>query len=70
MFHTLSHYVEVLAITKFKICQCIRMIDSPNLMLAKVSRYTVYYENSSKSMCTFNLWLLRSIGLLTLHRQC
>ena len=40
LFHTLSHYVE--AIAKFKIRQCILMTDSPNLMLAKVSRYTVY----------------------------
>ena len=29
-------------ITKFKTCQCIRMTDSTNLLLAKVSRYTVH----------------------------
>ena len=39
--HTLSHYAEALAITKFKIHQCILMTDLPNLMLAKVSRYMV-----------------------------
>ena len=41
LFHTLSHYAEALAIAKFKIRQCIVMTDSPNLMLTKVSRYTV-----------------------------
>ena len=44
LFHTLSLYVEVLAIAKFKIHQCIPMTDSPNLMLAKVSCYTVYHR--------------------------
>ena len=34
-------YAEALAIAKFKIHQCILKTDSPNLMLAKVSRYTV-----------------------------
>ena len=43
LFHTLLHYAEVLAITNFKICQYIPMTDSPNLMLAKVSRYMVYH---------------------------
>ena len=32
---------EFLSIAKFKIRQCICMTDSPNLMLTKVSRYTV-----------------------------
>ena len=41
IFHTLSHYAEVLAVAKFKIRQYILMTDSPNLMLAKASRYTV-----------------------------
>ena len=40
--HTLSLYAEGLAIAKFKICQCILMTDSPNLMLTKVSHYMVY----------------------------
>ena len=35
-------YAEALAIAKFKIHQCILMTGSPNLMLAKVSCYTVY----------------------------
>ena len=38
---TLLHYAEVLTITKFKLRQCIMKTDSPNLMLTKVSRYTV-----------------------------
>ena len=42
LFHTLLHYAEALAITKFKIRQRILMTDLPNLMLAKVSCYTVY----------------------------
>ena len=33
--------MEVLAIAKFKFADCILMTDLPNLMLAKVSRYTV-----------------------------
>ena len=41
LFHTLLHYAEVLVIAKFNIRQCILMTDSSNLMLAKVSRYTV-----------------------------
>ena len=32
----------MLAIAKFKIRQCILMSDSPNLMLAKISHYTVF----------------------------
>ena len=44
LFHTLSHYAEALMITKFKIHQHIRGTDSSNLMLAKVSRYTVHYQ--------------------------
>ena len=35
------HYAEALTITKFKICQWILVAGSPNLMLAKVSCYTV-----------------------------
>ena len=35
------HYVEGLVIVKFKICQYILITDLPNLMLTKVSRYTV-----------------------------
>ena len=46
IFHTLLHYAEALAIAKFKVCQCILMTDSPNLMLAKVSRYTVFGNTS------------------------
>ena len=42
--HTLSLYAEALVIAKFKTRQCILMTDSPNLMLAEVSRYTVYEE--------------------------
>ena len=41
--HALSHYAEVLVIANFKIHQCIQMTDSLNLMLPKVSRYTVVY---------------------------
>ena len=41
-FTILSLYEETLAITKFKIRQCILMTYLPYLMLAKVSRYTVY----------------------------
>ena len=38
LFHALSHYAEMLAITKFKV----QMTDSPIfLMLTKVSHYTV-----------------------------
>ena len=33
--------MEALVIAKLKIHQCIRMTDLPNLMLTKVSRYTV-----------------------------
>ena len=43
LVHTLSHYGEALAIAKFKVHQCILMTDSPVLMLAKVSRYMVFY---------------------------
>ena len=39
----LSLYAEGLTITKFKIRQCILMTDSPNLMLNKVSHYTVVF---------------------------
>ena len=34
-------YAEALVIAKLKVHQCILMTDLPNLMLAKVSRYTV-----------------------------
>ena len=44
LFHTLSLYTEALAIAKFKIHQYILMTDSPNLMLTKVSHYTVCRE--------------------------
>ena len=36
--------MEALAIARFKICQCIWMTDLPDLMLAEVSRYVVYYD--------------------------
>ena len=39
--HYRSMHAEVFVIAKFKIHQCILMTNSPNLMLAKVSRYTV-----------------------------
>ena len=42
LLHTLPHYAEALTIAKFKIRQYIQMTYSPNLMFAKVSRYTVY----------------------------
>ena len=35
--------MEVLAIAKFKIHQCILLTVLPNLMLAKVSHYAVVY---------------------------
>ena len=43
--------MEALAIAKFKIRQCILMTDSPNLMLAKVSRYMVLYSLSITATC-------------------
>ena len=53
LFHTLSHYVEALAIAKFKIRQYIRTTDSPNLMLAKVSRYTVYIASQPRTTIVY-----------------
>ena len=44
LFPALSLYAEALTITKFKIHQCILITVSPNLMLAKVSRYTVLIQ--------------------------
>ena len=44
-------------VAKFKTCQFILGTDSPNLMLAKVSHYTVYYVYTIDT---------RSIGILTL----
>ena len=41
LFHILSLYAEEHAIAKLKICLFILMTDSPNLMLTKVSCYTV-----------------------------
>ena len=41
LLHALLHYAEVPAIAKFKIPPYILMTDSPNLMLIKVSHYTV-----------------------------
>ena len=40
-FYALSTCMEVQAIAKFKIGQCIPMPGSPNLMLTKISRCTV-----------------------------
>ena len=75
LFHTLPHYAEALAIAKFKIRQCILMTDSPNLMLAKVSRYTVCYAHKkcscfqSFSVCCCHTEFSRHAVCLPLQRH-
>ena len=66
-FHTLPHCAEALVIAKFKTCQCIRMTDSPNLTLAKVSRYTVYISISVSTQIFIDFRLACSSVFLKLE---
>ena len=68
IFHTLLHYVEVLAIAKFKVRQCILMTDSPNLMFTKVSRYTVYLQlNMPECKHPLAWWYVLPAWVLAIH---